>query len=96
MDLTKCSIDSIHAYSIEVFNPEAQKEFCRVSAKIGYGVGGRAVGESIVSGLEKHEEVQEAARVLIEAIEKAFAPTIGVLADDKKLEGELPSGLVNI
>ena len=96
-DIMKCSIDSLHAHNIEIINPETQKEFYVISAKIGYGVGGKAVGEVVVNGLEVHKEVQEATKLLIEAIEKAFAPTIGVLSDDEKtLKGELPSGLINI
>lgn len=96
-DLLKCSIDSLHAHSIEIFNPDAAGTHAAVKAKIGYGVAGKPVGEVSVDGLEQNEDVIEAARNLVAAVEKAFAPTVGIISelDEKKPEEDPPPGITD-
>jgi hypothetical protein len=95
-ELTKCTIDTIHAHSIEVFNPNAHASNPKISAKIGYGVAGRPVGEVSLNGLEQNEIVMEAAKILVEAIEKAFAPTVGTVDElENEAFSEPPPGLAD-
>jgi hypothetical protein len=94
-ELLRCSIDSLHAHSVEIFCPSTDGDGqAAVAAKIGYRASGKPVGEVTVNGLEEHEEVFEAAVALVRAVEKAFSTTIGVISDDTEHStGEPPAGL---
>jgi len=96
-DLLKCNIDSLHAHSIEVFSSDAAGSHAVIKAKIGFSVAGKPVGEVSVDGLEQNEDVIEAARLLVAAVEKAFAPTVGIISelDEKKPEENPPAGITD-
>ena len=95
-ELLTCSIDSLHAHSLTIFNPKAYGGEPRVSAKIGFGAGGKPVGEVSVEGLEENDEVSKAAMALVKAVEEAYAPTVGtVVSDLKPTGGEPPAGIID-
>jgi hypothetical protein len=83
INIYDCQVDAIHAYSIEVFNPNPQSNNPIVTAKIGYHARSKPAGEVTVNDLGQIGDVAEAAKILIEAIEKAFAPKIGIIHESK-------------
>ncbi|MAP23567.1 MAG: hypothetical protein CL582_21780 [Alteromonadaceae bacterium] len=92
-----CEIDSVHAYGIEISNPDSHGNGPIVTAKIGYRVGDKPLGgvTVTVNDMEQYENVVEAAKILIENIEKAFAPKIGIIheTDSDLITSEPPPGI---
>ena len=92
-----CEIDSVHAYGIEVSNPDSQGSNPKVTAKIGYRVGDKPSGGVTINDMEQSENVAEAARILIENIEKAFAPRVGIIHESSPdlITSEPPPGITD-
>lgn len=97
IDIIGCTIDAVHSYNIEIFNPDTMGNSPKVTAKIGYRTGGKPIGDVSIGDLEQYENVAEAAKILIETIEKAFAPTVGIIhkTDSELLTSEPPPGITD-
>tara|TARA_B000000460_G_scaffold246432_1_gene219649 strand:+ start:424 stop:723 length:300 start_codon:yes stop_codon:yes gene_type:complete len=92
-----CEIDSVHAYGVEISNPDSQGNSPKVTAKIGYRVGEKPLGGVTINDMDQFENITEAARILIENIEKAFAPRVGIIQQTNPdlITNEPPPGITD-